>query len=124
MSATDRRHTIIIAESDFLTACLFAASLEGARHTVAIGRDGDQVIKLLELHGATTLVLNMNLSRPSGLEFLRSLRQRRPDVRILAITAPGQWELRAAVRSLGISEFFEIPFSPEDFVGRVEAMLA
>jgi DNA-binding response OmpR family regulator len=124
MSATDRRHPIIIAESNFLTARLLAASLQGARHPIAIGRDGDQAIKLLELHGARTLVLNMNLSRPSGLEFLRSLRQRRPDVQVLAITAPGQSELRAAARSLGISEFFEIPFSPEELVRRVERMLA
>lgn len=113
---------VVVAESNFLTARLIAATLQGTGQTTAVGRFGDEVLRLIERHKATVLVLNMNLARPSGLEFLRMLQQRDIKLRILAAVAAGQPELRAAATSLGVSDFFEIPFNPEDLAARVAAL--
>ena len=113
---------IVVAESNFLTARLISATLQGTGHATAVGRFGDEVLRLIDRHHPAVLVLNMNLARPSGLEFLRMLQQRNIRMNILAAVAPGQPELRAAAASLGVADFFEIPFSPEDLASRVETL--
>ena len=115
----NKAEPVVIAESNFLTARLIAATLQGTGHTTAVGRFGDEILKLIDRHHPTVLVLNMNLARPSGLELLRMLQHRPVKLRILAAVSPGQPELRAAAASLGVSDFFEIPFSPEDLATRV-----
>lgn len=113
---------VIIAESNFLTARLLSATLQGAGYPTAVARFGDEVLSLVEKHHADLLVIDMNLARPSGLELLRSLQQKGITLTILAGLTPGQSELRAAAAPLGVSEFFELPFLPQELAGRVAAL--
>jgi len=110
---------VVVAESNFLTARLFAATLQGSGRPVVIGRFGDEVIRLIERHQARVVVLSMNLARPSGLELLRMMQQRGLNIRVLAAIGLGQSELKAAAGALGVGSFFELPFSPESLVARV-----
>lgn len=114
--------TVVVAESNFLTARLFAATLQGGGLSVAIGRFGDEVIRLIERHQARVLLLNLNLARPSGLELLRTIRQKGLKVRILAVVGLGQSELKASASALGVQSFFEIPFVPEQLLARVSEL--
>ncbi len=113
---------VVVAESNFLTARLFAATLQRSGHAVVIGRFGDEVIRLIERHQSRVVVLNMNLGRPSGLELLRMFQQRNLKIQVLAAIGLGQSELRAAASSLGVHSFFEIPFSPEQLASRVNEL--
>lgn len=111
---TEKKRPVIIGENNFLTGRLLVASLQVAGHPAIVARDGDEVIKLLDQYRPELLMLNMNLGRPSGLELLRILHQKNGSLKILATSAPGQAEMRAAAASLGVSAFFEIPFLPEE----------
>lgn len=125
MSTPKRRSAkpIVVAESNFLTGRLIVSSLQAGGHPAVVGRDGDDVLKLLEMYQPDLLVLDMNLGRPNGLELLRTLHQRQVNLKILAATAPGQAELRAAAGSLGVKDFFDFPFSPEELNQRVALMI-
>lgn len=114
---------VVIGESNFLTGRLLLATLQAAGLPGVVGRDGDGILRLLQMHNPALLVLNMNLSRPSGLELLRVLRQKHAKVRILAVTAPGQAELKAAASSLGVAAFFEFPFAPDELTRQIESLL-
>lgn len=120
--AAAKKRPVIIAESNFLTARLLSATLQGAGYPTAIARFGDEVFTLIDKHKAELLVLDMNLARPSGLELLRTLQQKGITLKILAGLSAGQSELRAAAAPLGVADFFEIPFAPEEFAGRVAAL--
>jgi DNA-binding response OmpR family regulator len=61
----------------------------------------------------------MNLGRPGGVELLRVMHQRNVRVKILAATAPGQSELKAAASALGVREFYELPFAPAELNERI-----
>lgn len=121
-TSNGKKRPIVIGESNFLTGRLLVASLQTAGHPAVVGRDGDDVLKLLDMYRPEILILNMNLSRPSGLELLRVLHQRNATVKILATTAPGQAEMRAAAASLGVAAFFEIPFLPDEIRETVERL--
>ena len=114
---------IIVAESDFLTGTLLIASLEAAGRRALIARNGETVLELIEAHKPELLVLSMNLVRPGGVQMLRTLQQRGVHLNILATTRIGQAKLRATARTLGVSAFLELPFSPDDLNQQVERML-
>lgn len=124
MSSKRNMKPIIVAESNFLTGRLIVSSLQSAGHTAIVAKDGDDVLKLLEMYSPDVLLLNMNLSRPSGVELLRTLHHRDPRLKILASTAAGQSELKAAAKSLGVRGFYEMPFSPTELNARVEELVA
>lgn len=115
---------IIVAETNFLTARLLVASLQSAGHSAIAARDGDDVLKLLEMYSSDVLLLNMNLSRPSGMELLRTLQQKHAKLKILASTAHGQSDLKAAASSLGVRGFYELPFVPAELNEQVRQLIA
>ena len=114
---------VVIAESDYLVGRLFIASLQAAGQVAAIGEDGEAVLKLIEKHSPSVVVVNMNLSRPNGLELLRSLYHTNKDLKILSITSPGQSEMKAAANAMGVDGFLELPFAPAEFAQRVKQIL-
>ncbi len=118
-----KRRPIVVAESSFLTGRLLVASLQAAGRPAVVGRDGDSVLRLLDTHAPDLLILNINLARPNGIELLRTIKQRKQNLTILAATAPGQAEVRAAAGALGVSEFMEYPFSPAELNDQVARLL-
>lgn len=122
-TAKSRSKTVIVAESNFLTARLIMASLQARGLPATFARDGDGVFRLLDKHDVVLLVLNMNLGRPSGSQLLRTLQMRYPKLKVLAITSAGQAELKSAADALGASTLIELPFSPTDLCDRVQRMI-
>ncbi len=114
---------IIVADSEFLTGTLLVAGLEAAGRRAVIARDGESVLGLIGTHTPELLILSMNLVRPGGVQMLRTLQQKKVSVSILAITRVGQANLRAAARTLGVSEFLELPFSPDELNQQIERIL-
>lgn len=115
---------IIVAESDFLTGTLLTASLEAGGRRALIARDGETLLELIAAHHPQLLVLSMNLGRPGGVQMLRTLRQKGVQVKILATTRIGQAGLRATARTLGVSTFLQLPFSPDELNVQVERLLS
>jgi DNA-binding NtrC family response regulator len=49
-----------------------------------------------------------------GMEVLRQVREIRPDIRIIMITAYGTIELAVEAMKMGAVDFIQKPFSPEE----------
>lgn len=111
--------TVVVAEDNFLTAHLIVATLEKAGYRAIAGRDGDEVWRLVDKHRPRVLVVNLNLSRPSGMELLRTLRKEYAELRAIAFLAPTQSDLRTQAAGLGAEAFFESPFEPAALVAEV-----
>lgn len=113
-----RESRVLVIEDDFLKARLLVASLQthlGSRH-IFVARDGDQAFSIIREHHPDVILLNMNLSRPSGVEFLRLLKTSRNGhpYNIVAMTHRGQGDLRNAASTFGATHFVESPYSPAD----------
>jgi DNA-binding response OmpR family regulator len=111
--------TVVVAEDNFLTAHLIVATLEKAGYRVFAGRDGDAVLRLVGEHRPRVLILNLNLSRPSGMELLRALRKRPDNPRAIVFLSATQADLKPQAESLGAEAFFESPFEPSALVAEV-----
>lgn len=114
---------VVVAEDDFLTSHLIVATLAKAGYHAEAARDGDGVSRLVEMHRPRVLVINLNLSRPSGMELLRSLRPHGTGMRVVAFLAPGQADMKPQAVALGADAFFEPPFEPDELVREVARLM-
>lgn len=115
------RPTIVVGESNFVTARLLVASLQAGGWTAVAGTTGEDVVALIDKHASNVLVLNLNLMQPGGIALLRILQARR--LKILAVTNSGQADMRPLAASLGVSGFFELPFVPSEFTTQMRNLV-
>jgi len=115
--------SILVVEDNFLTARLLEATLESCGYSVVVARSGDEVLDVAREHQPSLILLNMNLSRPSGSEVLRSLGPRRGGVPVISMTVLGQAEVQASASRLGVRHFLELPFDPKVLVHQVQSIL-
>lgn len=108
-------------EDDPVRRPLLAAMLERAGLAVARPRDPESAMAMAAAPGVAALVLDANVTRPSGTEFLRELRHRRRDRTppTVALLQPGQASLRSALRDLGVARLISEPFDPVELVDAV-----
>jgi DNA-binding response OmpR family regulator len=69
------------------------------------------------------VLLDLMLPRKDGLEVLRELRQARPAVPVIILTARGTEEDRVRGLKMGADDYVVKPFSARELLARVEAVL-
>ena len=118
-----RDSPVIVGEDNFLTARLLSAIFQQAGHAVIVARDGMEVMRLVEKHRPSLLILNMNLARPSSVDVMRMLQIKHRELPIFAITSPGQAVLRSAATGFGVRKIFETPFYPAELADQARLTL-
>jgi len=114
---------VVVAEDNFLTAHLIVAALQAVGVHAALARFGDQVQSLVERHAPPVVIVNLNFSRPSGLELLRLLRVDERGIQPIVLINPGQADMKPQAQSYGAKVFFENPFDPAELASRTLELL-
>jgi len=114
---------VVVAEDNFLTAHLIKAALDAVGVPSAIARFGDQVRSLVDQYQPAVIIINLNFSRPSGLELLRILRVQETGMKPIILINPGQADMRPQAQAYGAHLFFENPFDPADLATRTLELL-
>lgn len=116
----DRR--ILIVEDEPSIAEVVALYLQRAGYGVQTAATGKQAMTLLE-HGIPDLVvLDLMLPEVDGLSITRWLRDR-SDVPIIILTARREEIDRITGLEMGADDYMIKPFSPQELVSRVRAVL-
>lgn len=120
-----RRHRILLAEDDALTASIIRHRMERLGHEVLHLTDGATVLATAPDSGASLLLLDVKLPFVDGFEILRRLRSTRPlrDLPVMLITSLGNEEDIARGFELGASDYLVKPFSPVELQARVQRLL-
>lgn len=113
---------ILIVEDEPSIAEVVALYLRRAGYQAQVVRDGQAALKLLEQRLPDLLVLDIMLPGADGLSILRWLRDR-SDVPVIFITARREEVDRIAGLELGADDYVVKPFSPQELVSRVRAVL-
>ncbi len=69
------------------------------------------------------VITDLRMPEMSGIELLRTLRNRQPDVPIIVITGHGDIAVAVEAMKLGATDFFEKPFSDEELCAAVTRAL-
>jgi DNA-binding response OmpR family regulator len=113
---------ILIVEDEPSIAEVVALYLRRAGFQVESVPDGDVALKRLEKHLPDLVILDVMLPGADGFTILRWIRDR-SDVPVIFITARREEVERIAGLELGADDYVVKPFSPQELVSRVRAVL-
>jgi DNA-binding response OmpR family regulator len=97
--------------------------LRASGYEVAEAADGVKGLIEASRPDADLVLLDLMLPRKDGLEVLRELRQLRPAVPVIILTARGTEEDRVRGLKMGADDYVVKPFSARELLARVEAVL-
>ncbi|CAN5702977.1 response regulator transcription factor [soil metagenome] len=117
-------HILVVDDEPDISA-LVAYHLARASYRVRTAADGLEAIRAVEAEPPDLIVLDLMLPGMSGLDVLEELRRRDEtrDVPVLLLTARRAEEDRIAGLRLGADDYLAKPFSPQELVLRVGAIL-
>jgi two-component system phosphate regulon response regulator PhoB len=116
---------ILVVDDEPDITALVAYHLAKHGYRVSTASNGNEALELVSRDRPDLVVLDLMLPGRSGLEVLEEL-QRRPDTQrtgVILLTACGEKTDRVRGLSLGADDYVTKPFSPEELVLRVGAVL-
>jgi DNA-binding response OmpR family regulator len=114
---------ILVIEDERTLAGFIEQSLRADGYAVSVCHDGPSG-EAAALTGDYALVLlDLTLPGKDGLEVLRSIRARFPDLPVIALTARAAIEQRVEGLDRGANDYVTKPFSLEELLARVRAQL-
>jgi len=105
---------------------LLEFSLKAKGYLVSTAEDGQEALGVLDQEKFDGIILDINMPRMDGFEFLRRVRAdgRHAAIPVLMLTTEGQDADRAKAMSLGATAYIVKPFKPTDILAAVATMLS
>ena len=96
--------------------------LRGAGHSVEAVADGEAALERGSDPAIQLLLLDLMLPKLNGIDVCRRLRELRPDVPILILTALGDEDDKVAGLESGADDYVTKPFGTRELLARVESL--
>ena len=123
MEPTANARTILTVEDDPAIRRGIVDSLQFAGYRVLQAGDGDQGLEMATHRDYELLLLDLVLPGASGLEILKRVRDLRPTLPVIILTARGAENDRVEGLRMGADDYVVKPFSVKELLARVEAVL-
>jgi DNA-binding response OmpR family regulator len=114
---------LLVVEDELKMAAYLRQALRDEGHAVEEAHDGEAALALALGESFDALVLDLNLPLRDGLSVLRQMRAAGNSTPVLILSARGQPEDRVAGLQLGADDYLSKPFSMEELLARVGALL-
>jgi len=106
--------SVLIVDDEKNILLTLSQSLEVLRLETDTATNGEEALAKLKEKEFGLILLDIRMPGMDGMEVLRQVREIRPDIRIIMITAYGTVELAVEAMKLGAVDFIQKPFSPEE----------
>ncbi|WP_170644855.1 response regulator transcription factor [Ruegeria sp. HKCCA5491] len=113
---------IVIIEDNATLANAIAYRLRDRGHAAEVLADGNEADLYLAQEGADLVVLDINLPGQSGLEILKSLRNRGDGVPVILLTARAETSDRVSGLDMGADDYLVKPFEMDELEARIRAL--
>ena len=116
---------ILIAEDDPDIADLVAHYLQKSGWETHVATSGDKALAYARAHHVDLVILDLMLPGMDGLDICRALRADRAkaSVPIIMLTAKADERARVAGLETGADDYVSKPFSPNELVARIRALM-
>lgn len=117
--------TILVVEDEEDILDLLTFNLQRAEFDVLRANDGNIGLSLAKEHRPDLIVLDLMLPGRNGLDVFKDLRNdvRTRDIPVIMLTAKAEVTDRITGLKLGADDYVTKPFSPREFVLRVQSLL-
>jgi DNA-binding response OmpR family regulator len=114
---------ILLIEDEAGISRFVQQGLESAGYQVLVAANGDDGLAMALRDEVEVVVLDLGLPGLPGEEVLRRLRQRRPSVPVIVLTAKDAVSDRVANLDAGADDYMVKPFSFSELLARIRARL-
>ncbi len=115
---------LLIVDDDRNVCTVLQGLLEEAGHTVQTARDVDSATTLLGECEPAVVITDLKMPGKSGLDLLSWMRQNRPAVPVLMITAHGDIETAVKAMKSGAHDFITKPFDEDELINALSKALS
>jgi DNA-binding response OmpR family regulator len=115
---------ILIVEDEPDISEAVVDKLTDLRHAVDAAFTGDSAIGFIDTYPYDLVLLDINLPPPDGLQILKHIRNKSPDVKVMMLTSKAEIDDRLAGFALGADDYLPKPFDLREVVARVNALLS
>jgi two-component system alkaline phosphatase synthesis response regulator PhoP len=123
MKSGGRVPKVLIVEDDQTMSEMLTYNLRRQGLEVDASVDGADGLRRARDHAISLIILDLMLPSLDGISIADELRKTRPDVPILMLTARGEEESKLRGFAAGADDYITKPFSMDEFVARVKALL-
>lgn len=113
---------ILVVEDEQKVAKALKEGLEADDHSTTIAHTGEEAFYLVETEHFDLVVLDVMLPGRSGLEILRTMRQRGVKTPVLMLTAKDSIEDRVLGLDAGADDYLVKPFAFPELLARIRAL--
>lgn len=117
-----RETSILVVEDEPSIAEVVSLYLKRAGYRVSLASDGQAALQQMERQMPDLLILDLMLPRVDGYEIARWVREQ-SDTPMIMLTARREEYDRIAGLEMGADDYVVKPFSPQELVSRVRAVL-
>lgn len=114
---------ILVVDDDPEIRKLLGRYLDGQGFRVTLAANRRECEERIKDHNITLVVLDVMLPDGSGLDICRSLRETRPELAVILLTALKEDVDRIIGLELGADDYLGKPFNPRELVARIRAVL-
>jgi len=105
---------ILIVDDEKNIRLTLSQSLETLGGEIDTAANGEEALSKLKEREFGLILLDIRMPGMDGMEVLRQVREIRPDIRVIMITAYGTVESAVEAIKLGAVDFLQKPFDPEE----------
>lgn len=114
---------ILVVEDERKVSNFLRQALEEEQYAVDQAFNGEDGLALAETYEYDLLILDLMLPKQGGLDIIQALRKRGVRVPILVLTAKDSVRDKVMALDSGGDDYLTKPFSIEEFIARVRALL-
>lgn len=110
----------ILVVDDEITLCDFLRNYFMRKgFEVTIATSGEEALPLIEKDFFHVVFLDLLMPKMSGIETLRQMKQKNPDIKVIVITAAESKEMERLAHEYGADDYITKPFSLDYLEGVV-----
>jgi DNA-binding response OmpR family regulator len=114
---------ILVAEDDAPLAEFLHQRLQQEQFAVQVVSDGKEAQQLASDQAYDLVILDLSLPGVNGLEVLREIRSKKPDLPVLIVTGATMVEERVRGLDAGADDYLAKPFAFAELAARIRAIL-
>ncbi len=114
---------VLVAEDDKPVAMFLRKGLEAENYAVDLAADGKGALFMALEYDFDLVILDLNLPETDGLEVLRGLRAKKPNLPVIVLTQRARVEDRVKGLDIGADDYLTKPFSYSELSARVRALI-
>ena len=114
---------ILIVDDEKNIRLTLNQSLEVLKLPLDTAVNGEEALAKLKGREFGLILLDLKMPGMGGMEVLRQVRQMRPDIKVIIITAHGSIESAVEAMRLGAVDFIQKPFAPKEIRALVSQVM-